>query len=97
MVKKVIWSQSAQNDRKQILAYWKKRNKSNAYSLKLFALFKDSVSTISIYPEFGKATEKKNIRFTIVKDYLIFYEIETNYLKILRIWDSRQNPVSLKI
>ncbi|SRR5690554_6755355 len=97
MAKKIIWSQTAHNDRKGILAYWKKRNKSDAYSIKLFALFKDSAATISIYPEFGIATQKKNIRFTIVKDYLIFYAIETDYIKILRIWDSRQNPVSLKL
>jgi|SRR5690606_18620 len=97
MAKKIIWSQTAQNDRKAILAYWKKRNKSNTYSLKLFEIFKESVNSISINPEIGKATNSENIRFIIVRDYLIFYKNNLEDVIILRIWDSRQNPVSLKL
>lgn len=90
-------SQTAHNDRKGILAYWKKRNQSDAYSLKLFQLFKESVDSISIYPEIGKPTDNENTRFIIVKDYLIYYEIDKENILILRIWDSRQNPASLKL
>ena len=35
MAKQVIWSLRAQNDKKEILDYWKQRNKSNTYSKKL--------------------------------------------------------------
>ena len=35
MAKRVIWSKKAQKDRREILQYWKQRNLSNAYSLKL--------------------------------------------------------------
>ncbi|CAM3291101.1 type II toxin-antitoxin system RelE/ParE family toxin [Aequorivita lipolytica] len=73
------------------------RNKSNVYSLKLFELFKESVDTISLNPKIGKATDIDNIRFVIVKDYLIFYENSIDKILIQRIWDSRQNPESLKI
>lgn len=97
MAKKITWSQTAQNDRKKILVYWKKRNKSNTYSIKLFELFKEAVNTISIYPEIGKATNNENIRFVVVRDYLLFYERNPETIRILRIWDSRQNPDSLKI
>jgi toxin YoeB len=40
MAKKVVWSQKAQKDRRRILKYWKGRNKSNVYSIKLAQLFK---------------------------------------------------------
>lgn len=46
MVKQVVWSVQAQNDRKQILEYWRLRNKSNTYSKKLNQLFKDSIKLI---------------------------------------------------
>lgn len=97
MAKKIIWSQTAQNYRKGILAYWKKRNKSNTYSLKLFEIFKEAVNSISINPKIGKATNLENIRFIIVRDYLIFYKNNLEEIRILRIWDSRQNPDSLKV
>jgi len=97
MAKNIIWSQTAHNDRKGILAYWFKRNKTNTYSLKLFELFKISVEAISIYPEIGINTDTENIKYIIVKDYLIFYEANIDRILILRIWDSRQNPESLKL
>ena len=97
MAKKIIWSQTAHNDRKGILAYWKKRNKSNIYSLKLFELFKEAITGIEIFPKIEKCTDSANIRFIIVKDYLIFYEIGIEKILILRIWDSRQNPESIKL
>jgi len=43
MAKQVIWSLRAQNDKKEILDYWRQRNKSNAYSKKLNELLKESI------------------------------------------------------
>ena len=53
MAKKEIWSRKAQSQRKEILAYWIKRNKSKEYSLKLNLLFKEAIKIISIFPEIG--------------------------------------------
>ncbi|WP_157429270.1 type II toxin-antitoxin system RelE/ParE family toxin [Aequorivita sublithincola] len=74
-----------------------KKNQSNTYSLKLFELFKESVAGIAKYPEIGKATDTEKIRLIIVKDYMIFNEVSIENIQILRIWDSRQNPTSLKL
>lgn len=53
MAKQVVWSLRAQNDRKDILNYWRQRNKSNTYSKKLNALFKEAIQIIQIFPHIG--------------------------------------------
>ena len=96
MVKQVVWSLRAQKDRKEILDYWRLRNKSNAYSKKLSQLFKDSVQIIKDFPQIGKLTDDPNTRIKTVRDYLIFYEETGTQILILTIWDSRQDPDKLK-
>ncbi len=97
MVKQIVWSRRAQTDRKYILKYWNKRNKSTHYSRKLNGLFKEAVKLIADYPEIGKPTDDKNARIKIVKDYLVIYEVdEKDRLLILTIWDSRQDPKKLE-
>ncbi len=76
MAPRIIWSYRAQSDRKAIFNYWNKRNKSNSYSKKLNRLFKVAVKLIAEYPEIGKPTDVKDVRIKVVKDYLIFYEID---------------------
>jgi toxin YoeB len=96
MAVKVVWTARAQKDRFEIFSYWNARNKSNTYSRKLNTLFIASVKIISQYPLLGKPTSEKDVRFKIVKDYLIFYEYSENIVIILMIWDSRQNPDRIK-
>lgn len=76
MAKKVVWSQRAQKDRRSILKYWKDRNKSNVYSLKLDQIFKDSIKIISEFPQIGKLTDALNVRIKIVKTYYIIRSYE---------------------
>ena len=73
MAKQVIWSHRAQADRKEILAYWRKRNKSNVYSIKLNELFNEAVRLISEHPRIGKETNKEHVRIKVVRDYLLIY------------------------
>jgi plasmid stabilization system protein ParE len=96
MAKQVIWSLRAQNDKKEILDYWRQRNKSNTYSKKLNALFKESIRIILDFPQIGKVTDDTKARIKIVRDYLIIYEDTETQIFILTIWDSRQDPDKLK-
>jgi addiction module RelE/StbE family toxin len=95
MAKQVVWSPRAQKDRKEILEYWRLRNKSNTYSKKLNQLFKESAKIIADFPQIGKSTDEANARLKIVKDYLIIYEETETQIFILTIWDSRQDPDKL--
>lgn len=97
MAKQVIWSDRAKFELKVILEYWYYRNKSETYSLKLSNLFDEAVTKISNLPEIGKYTDNKESRIVIVRNYYLVYEELEKYIFILTIWDSRQNPDSLKI
>ena len=96
MVKQVVWSPRAHKDRKEILDYWQKRNKSSTYSKKLNKLFKEAIHLIRDFPHIGKQTDEPNTRIKIVRDYLIFYEETPTQIRILTIWDQRQNPDRLR-
>ena len=89
MAKQVIWSLRAQNDKKEILDYWRQRNKSNTYSKKLNELFKESIRIILDFQQIGKVTDDTKARIKIVRDYLIIYEETETQIFILTIWDSR--------
>lgn len=96
MVKQIIWSLKAQNDRKEIFTYWNNRNKSKAYSKKLNELFKEAIKLISHFPQIGRPTEIENIRIKIARDYLIVYEGTSTQIHILTIWDGRRDPEKFK-
>ena len=68
MAKKVIWSLRAQNDRKNILDYWRQRNKSDSYSKKLDDRFREAVSIIKDFPQIGKLTDDPKARIKVVKE-----------------------------
>lgn len=96
MVKQIIWSQRAQDDRKQILEYWRNRNQSNTYSKNLDKKFREALNLIRDYPQIGKQTDDQKVRIKIVKDYLLIYEETPDTILLLTIWDSRQNPQQLE-
>lgn len=97
MVKREIkWTTKAIFDKISILEYWIWRTKSKKYSLKLSGMFDNVISQLALNPESGKITDYKNIRFRIVKQYLIFYTITEKNIFIIRIWDSRRNPEDLR-
>ena len=92
MAKQIIWSRLAHNDRLDILDYWIKRNKSNSYSKKLNQIFEHTADLIRKYLKIGRQTEMESVRCKIVKDYLFTYRETKDFIEILTIWDSRQDP-----
>lgn len=96
MAKQIIWSHRAQSDRKEILEYWRTRNKSTSYSKKLDSLFKEALSILKDYPQIGKPTDIDKVRIKIVRDYLLIYEETEDSIILLSIWDNRQDPERLE-
>lgn len=92
MAKQIIWSQLAHNDRFQILDYWIEHNKSKVFSVKLNQIFKDTAELISKHPKIGRKTEIPNVRVKIIKNYFFTYRETENFIEVLTIWDSRQDP-----
>ncbi len=96
MVKRIIWTKPALEDKLEILIYWKNRNKSNIYSQSLNRIFKETTRLVRDQPYLGKETEDPKVKYIIVRDYLLFFEITSNEIVIEHIWDTRRNPNELK-
>jgi toxin YoeB len=96
MAKQVIWSLRAQNDRKEILKFWREKNKSDTYSEKLDLRFREAINIIKDFSKIGKQTDDSKARVKIVADYLLFYEETDDSIILLTIWDSRQDPKKLE-
>ncbi len=90
--KKIIWSLKARKQQFEILEYYSERNGNDRYSIKLYQKFQNNLSLISKLHFIGKPTDKENIRFLIVSDYQIFYEIKKHSIEVLLLWDCRQDP-----
>ncbi|MDV2459740.1 addiction module toxin RelE [Elizabethkingia anophelis] len=95
--RKIIWMQKANIERRDILEYWIDRNKSKKFSTKLNKLIVGTIKQIAENPGIGRKTNLENVRVKIIRDYLLFYEFDENYLKILTLWDGRRDENSLQV
>jgi len=97
MVKEIIWTETSVKDRLTIYRFWQNHNKSDAYSKKLEVLFSEAVKLIALFPEIGTCTDFKDVKVKMVRTYKIFYRIFDDHILIIRVWDARQDPETLKI
>jgi plasmid stabilization system protein ParE len=95
MVIKIIWTNTAVIQRRKILAYWTKRNKSTTYSKKLIFEIAQRVEFLVNNPEIYIKTNSSDIRTSTLGHYNIFYKTTSTELIIMAFWDNRQNPENL--
>ena len=95
MVRQIVWTERAQKERIEILTFWNNHNKSTSYSKKLDNLIRESLRLISRHPFIGKPTNKENVKVKILKNYLLIYEITSDKIIVLSVWDCRQKPLKL--
>lgn len=95
MVRQIVWTERAQKERIKILTFWNNHNKSTSYSKKLNNLIRETLILISRHPFIGKPTNKENIKVKILKNYLLIYEITSDEIIVLSVWDCRQKPLKL--
>ncbi len=95
--RKIIWTKKSNLERKDILDYWIRRNKSKTYSLKLNKLFLETLKQVAEHPTIGRKTEYENIRVKIIQDYLLFYEYTPTQVKVLSVWDGNRDDKNLEI
>lgn len=90
--KKIIWSNRAEEEFKNILEFYIERNKSLTYSLKLIDSV-EALTTLLIKNNYlGRLTENGITRVLIKGNYLIFYEVHKSTIEIVSVWDNRQDP-----
>lgn len=67
------------------------------FSIKLNKLIVGTIKQIAENPGIGRKTNLENIRVKIIRDYLLFYEFDESYLKVLTLWDGRRDENSLQV
>jgi toxin YoeB len=97
MAGEIIWSPKAKSELIEILEYWVNRNKSNIYSLKINQLIQEQLIFILEFPKIGRKTDIKNVYVKIIRDYLLYYEIEKGNLHVLTIRHGKKNPKTLAL
>ncbi|MFZ2906038.1 MAG: type II toxin-antitoxin system RelE/ParE family toxin [Cyclobacteriaceae bacterium] len=97
MAKKIVWTQTAIQDRFRIYHHWTQKNKSNLFSEKLEGLFNEAATLLSEFSEIGTQTDFKDLRVKVIRHYKLFYHNQPDRIQIIRVWDSRQNPDNLKL
>ena len=92
--RKIVWSTIAKIEKRNIFKYWNERNKSNIYSKKLNDLFNEKTLRLSETPLVGRKTDIENVRVVLIRDYLMIYQIFSDHILIISVWDGHQNPDS---
>ncbi len=97
MARKIEWTKTSISDRFKIYKFWIEKNRSDSYSKKLETLFNEAAKLISEFPKIGTETDFPGLRVKIVKSYKLFYTDDSETIRIIRIWDTRQNPQNLEV
>jgi len=98
MVKrKIEWSSQAKTDLSRILEFFNIRNGSKTYSKKLNSKLRKAIRLLSKHPLLGIQSDVENIRVLVDGDYAIFYQVTEENIRILTIWDCRQDPDNVTI
>ena len=91
---KVIWTNTAKNQLKEIYQYYKKITPQGATNVKNDIL-KASRELVFI-KQYQQDEIEPEFRRIIVRHYKLIYTIENQTIYILRIFDTRQNPAKQK-
>lgn len=90
--RRIIWTETAKFELKNILEFYAFRNKSKTYSFKLYTKIQSELKLLIKHPNIGKKTDQLNVRALLIEDYFLFYEIKETNINILSIRNSKQNP-----
>lgn len=90
--RRIIWTETAKFELKNILEFYAFRNKSKTYSFKLYNKIQSELKLLIKHPNIGKKTNQLNVRALLIEDHFLFYEIKETNINILSVRNSKQNP-----
>jgi plasmid stabilization system protein ParE len=93
--RKIIWTETAAKQRREILRYWTFRNGSTTYAKKLIKLTAARIKVILKHPESYKTTIYPETRISAMGHFSILYKLTDDKLIITAFWDNRQDPKKL--
>lgn len=91
----IVWTQTAARQRRNILAYWVRRNKSNSFSLRLLQASNLKTELIAKNPKLFRETDFPETRVAAMGHFSIFYKFNSREIIITAFWDNRQDPRKL--
>ena len=97
MAKQIVWSPKSENDFENIVEYLS-QEWDDAVTNKFIDLIDILLHQISINPnQFPEIHKSLNIRKCVLsKHNTLYYRNRKNYVELLRIYDNRQDPESLR-
>ena len=93
--RKIVWTETAAKQRREILKYWTDRNKSTIYAEKLIEITAKHLKVISKNPEAFKETEIDEVRESAMGHFSLYYKITPELIIVMAFWDNRQDPKKL--
>lgn len=93
--RKVIWTQTASIQLRQILDFWVNHNQSNSYSQNLLNNIEKNLIGIATYPERSPESIFPETRVAAMNHYSIYYKVTEKHIVVTAFWDNRQDPVKL--
>jgi len=90
---KVVWSDNSLSELKEIVGYIE-TNWTNKEISRFFKKLERTIKQISINPLMFPKTEKRESvrRCVLSKQLTLYYQVDTNYLYIISLFDNRRNP-----
>ena len=96
MVKQVVWTANAMQDRIQILEYWLVLIGNDKYASYLNNCVEEAANTISVFSEIGRVYEETHYRFIVKDNYMLFYKFDDKTIYSLSIFDGRRNEENIE-
>jgi plasmid stabilization system protein ParE len=93
--RKIVWTETATRQRREILRYWTIRNGSTAYAKKLIRLTAARIKVILKHPESYKTTIYPETRISAMGHFSILYKLTEDKIIVTAFWDNRQDPKKL--
>ena len=94
--KKVVWQPRATKELYEILEFYNNRNGSAEYSERLASKMEYRLSLVGENFQIGEKVDEKNVRRTVVENYVIYYWITPDSVAVLSIRDARRKPKRFK-
>lgn len=93
--RKIVWTETAAKQRREILRYWTERNRTTTYAEKLIEITAKHLKVISKNPEAFKETEINDVRESAMGHFSLYYKITPDQIIVMAFWDNRQDPKKL--
>jgi plasmid stabilization system protein ParE len=93
--RKIVWTETAVKQRREILKYWTLRNKSTNYAEKLIEISAQHLEVISDNPNAFKATDLDGVRESAMGHFSLYYKTTPHQIIVMAFWDNRQDPKKL--